>query len=232
MVKLVLEDVSVTIPIYNVRARSLRHEVMQRVGGAVNVPSDRGVVCVEALRTISLSLAPGDRVGLVGPNGAGKSTLLRVMAGAYEPTAGKMTVEGRVASLLDLSLGLEPELTGRENIELRAACLGLSRAETAARMDDIIAFSELGDFVDLPLRTYSSGMGLRLAFAVSTSVDADILLLDEVITVGDAAFAEKSCQRVEAMMERASILVIATHDEAIIGRWCNRVVRLTETTFP
>ena len=229
MVKLVLEQVSVSIPIYNASGRSLRRDVLRRVGGDLAGGAD-GVVRIEALKDVNLALTAGDRVGLVGPNGSGKSTLLRVMAGAYEPSSGRVTIEGRVASLLDLSLGLEPELTGRENIALRAACLGLSRAETEARMEEIVAFSELGAFIDLPLRTYSSGMGLRLAFAVSTAVDADILLLDEVITVGDAGFAEKARARMEAMMQRAAIVVMATHDAGLIETWCNRVVTMTPLT--
>ncbi|MHB2168697.1 ABC transporter ATP-binding protein [Alsobacter sp. R-9] len=220
-----LENVSVSIPIYNARSRSIRRDVLRRVGAGLH-GGDQEVVRVEALRGVTLSLRPGDRVGLVGHNGAGKSTLLRVLAGAYEPSAGRAVIRGRVAALLDIGLGMEPELTGRENILLRAACMGLTYREAKDLEPEIEAFCELGAFLDMPMRTYSSGMALRLAFAVSTSVAPDILLLDELVTVGDAAFAEKAKARMDALMEKAAIMVLATHDDAMIARLCNRVLRL------
>ena len=220
-----LVDVGVTIPIYNARSRSLRRDVLRRVGAGLAARDD-GAVRVEALRGVTLSLRPGDRVGLVGHNGAGKSTLLRVLAGAYEPSSGSVRIAGRVAALLDIGLGMEPELTGRENILLRAACMGVPLRQARALEPDIEAFCELGSFLDMPLRTYSSGMALRLAFAVSTCVQPDILLLDELVTVGDAAFAAKAQARMEALMDGAAIMVLATHDEAMIGKLCNRVIRM------
>lgn len=220
-----LVDVGVTIPIYNARSRSLRRDVLRRVGGGL-AGRDDGAVRVEALRGVTLSLRPGDRVGLVGHNGAGKSTLLRVLAGAYEPSSGSVRIAGRVAALLDIGLGMEPELTGRENILLRAACMGLSARQARALEPEIEAFCELGAFLDMPLRTYSSGMALRLAFAVSTCVEPDILLLDELITVGDAAFAARAEDRMTALMDKASIMVLATHDNAMIEKLCNRVIRM------
>lgn len=220
-----LVDVGVVIPIYNARSRSLRRDVLRRVGGGLAARED-GAVRVEALRDVTLSLRPGDRVGLVGHNGAGKSTLLRVLAGAYEPSSGRVHIAGRVAALLDIGLGMEPELTGRENILLRAACMGLSARQARALEPDIEAFCELGDFLDMPLRTYSAGMALRLAFAISTCVEPDILLLDELITVGDSAFAARAQARMEALMDRAAIMVLATHDEDLIERLCNRVIRM------
>lgn len=220
-----LENVCVSIPVYNARGRSLRNAVMRQVGGGLARGAD-DTLHVEALRDVTLSLRPGDRLGLVGHNGAGKSTLLRVLAGAYEPSSGRASIRGRVASLLDISMGMEPELTGRENIQLRAACLGLGKAETRALEPWIEEFCELGDFLDMPLRTYSTGMGLRLSFAVSTAAPADILLLDEWISVGDAEFAEKSHSRMDHCLKNAAILVLATHDHNAMSKICNRIIKL------
>lgn len=220
-----LEKVSISIPVYNARGRSLRSAIMRQVGAGLTRDAD-DVLRVEALRDMTLSLRPGDRLGLVGHNGAGKSTLLRVLAGAYEPSSGRASIKGRVAALLDISLGLEPELTGRENIALRAACLGLTRTETKALEPWIEDFCELGEFMDIPLRTYSSGMALRLAFGISTAAPADILLLDEIISVGDAGFAERATARMQELMNRAAILVLASHDESALARWCNRRITL------
>jgi ABC-2 type transport system ATP-binding protein/lipopolysaccharide transport system ATP-binding protein len=225
MVGIELERAGVSIPVYNASARSLRSDVLRRVGGGL-AAKQGDVLRIEALREVTLSLRPGDRVALVGHNGAGKSTLLRVCSGAYEPSSGRARIAGRVAALLDIGLGMEAELTGRENIALRAACMGMGAAETREREAEIEAFCELGPFIDMPLRTYSAGMALRLAFAVSTAWEADILLLDEMITVGDPGFAAKAHARMEALMSRAAIMVLATHDTAILRQWCNRAIRL------
>jgi ABC-type polysaccharide/polyol phosphate transport system ATPase subunit len=225
LASITLTRASVEIPIYNARGRSLRSNLLRRVGGQL-ASDDRDVVTVKALNEVSLSLRPGDRLGLLGHNGAGKSTLLRVFSGAYEPSGGTAEIVGTVSSLLDITMGMDSELTGAENIVLRGVLVGLSIREARALTPEVAEFSELGDYLNLPLRTYSSGMLLRLAFAVSTARRRDILLLDELIGVGDASFAAKARRRVEQMMDEASILAIASHDAAIIRQYCNRAILL------
>jgi ABC-2 type transport system ATP-binding protein/lipopolysaccharide transport system ATP-binding protein len=222
-----LNDVSVVFPIYNSRGRSLKSNVLRRVGGQLGRGSG-DIVCVQALRGVSLALSAGDRVGIVGHNGSGKSTLLRVMVGAYEPAAGTIAVEGRRSSLLDLTMGMDPELTGRENIRLRGVFLGMTFKEADALVPEVSAFAELGGFLDLPMRTYSSGMTLRLAFGVSTAVQPDIILMDEMVNVGDASFASKAERRIQSLMESAKILVLASHATEMLRRYCTTAIWMKE----
>jgi ABC-type polysaccharide/polyol phosphate transport system ATPase subunit len=222
-----LDNVHVEFPIYNARSRSLKNDFLRRVGGKVGA-DDADRITVQALQGITLDLKAGDRLGLIGHNGAGKSTLLRVLSGAYEPSLGRVETRGKVTSLVDLSMGMDFELTGRDNIVLRGVFLGMTFAQARALVPEIADFSELGSYIDLPMRTYSSGMTLRLAFGVSTAVQPDILLLDEMINVGDAGFAEKAQQRMKAMLERSRILVLASHDPATLRRYCNKAVLLQE----
>jgi ABC-type polysaccharide/polyol phosphate transport system ATPase subunit len=182
------------------------------------------VVVVRAIDDLSLKLESGDRLGLIGHNGAGKSTLLRVMAGIYPPTAGHIAVQGKTVPLLDISLGMDDQSTGRQNIRLRGLLLGMTDAEIKRKTEDIAEFTELGDYLDLPLRTYSSGMRVRLAFAISTAVEADILLLDEVLGVGDASFQEKANKRLQDLHARAEIVVLAIHSSDTIRKTCNKVL--------
>ena len=168
-----------------------------------------------ALRDISFSIEEGQSVALIGRNGAGKSTILNLLAGMLAPDAGSILVEGRVAPLLDLGAGFHGDLTGRENLVISAALMGLSRREVASRTEAIIDFAGLGDFIDQPLRTYSSGMGVRLAFAVATSVEADIVLIDEVLAVGDAAFQVKCFDRIRDLRARGKIFLCVSHSSAI-----------------
>jgi len=224
MTSITLRDVAVDFPIYNARGRSLRSNMLRHVGG--HIKGQDGSIVVEALRDINLDLRPGDRLALVGHNGAGKSTLLRVFAGAYEPTRGWAEVRGKVSSLLDMSMGMDPELSGRENIVLRGIFLGMTFGEVHRLIPSIGEFSGLGGFLDLPMRTYSSGMALRLAFAVSTAVQPDILLMDEMISVGDADFADRARERIEQVMENSHILALASHDPTVLRRYCNRAVLL------
>jgi len=222
-----LSKASVEFAIYNAHARSLRSDLLRRVGGRVNSGySDR--VTVQALRNIDLTLGAGDRVAIVGRNGAGKSTLLRVMAGAYEPSAGTAVIDGKVSSLLDMTMGMDFELTGRQNIVLRGVFLGMTFAGANALVPEIAEFSELGSFIDLPMRTYSSGMVLRLAFGVSTAIQPEIILLDEMIAVGDANFAQRAQERLDKFLSNASILVLASHRDEILLRYCTRAIRLQE----
>lgn len=227
MVSITLKNASVEFPIYNARSRSLRSNLIRRVGGMIE-PDSSDVVTVKALRDVSLSLKSGDRLALVGHNGAGKSTMLRLFSGAYEPSSGEAKIVGRVSSLLDITMGMDPELTGAENIILRGVFVGMSMAEAKAIIPEVAEFSELGDYLDLPMRTYSSGMTLRIAFAVSTARPPEILLLDELISVGDASFAKKAKQRIEAMMNKASILVLASHSSQMLKQYCNRAILMNE----
>jgi ABC-2 type transport system ATP-binding protein/lipopolysaccharide transport system ATP-binding protein len=227
MASITLRNVCVDFPIYNARGRSLKANVLRRVGGRID-SNNSEIITVEALRDVTLDLRPGDRLALVGHNGAGKSTLLRVLAGAYEPSRGVTEIHGKVSSLLDMTMGMDPELTGRENITLRGIFLGMTFRQTAEITPAIEEFTELGGFMDLPMRTYSSGMTLRLAFAVSTAVQPDILLLDEMISVGDMSFADKARSRLEQVMENSRILVLASHDPMILKRYCNKAVHLRE----
>lgn len=181
---------------------------------------------MKALQDLTLSIRSGERVGLIGHNGAGKSTLLKVMAGIYPPQRGRITTEGHICPLFEFITGFEMEATGWENIRTRALLLGMAPKEIDRKIDAIAAFSNLGEFLDIPLRHYSSGMCVRLAFATSTAVDPQILLLDEVMAAGDAAFMESARQRMNELMERASIVVFATHSLDVLPKFCERTLLL------
>jgi lipopolysaccharide transport system ATP-binding protein len=226
MTSIVFKNVSVDFPIYNASGRSLKKKLFQvATGGQLN-SNEQGRVSVRAIDGLNLELRDGDRVGLVGHNGAGKSTMLRLLSGVYEPTSGTAEINGTIGSLIDISLGIDPEASGRQNMYLRAGLLGLSRSTIEEHVDEIIEFSELGDFFDMPVRTYSSGMHLRLAFAVSTIVRPQILLMDEWLSVGDESFKEKAAQRMNNLVDATDILVIATHSRDLICSNCNRVLWL------
>lgn len=217
------EHVSVDFPIYSATNRSFKNTVMQAAtGGRVSFGADRTVI--RSLEDVSFKIRDGERVGLIGHNGAGKSTLLRALGKVYAPTFGDADIQGTIGSLVDISLGIDLEATGRENILIRGALLGLTQKEIKARFEEIIEFSELGAFIDMPVRTYSSGMHLRLAFAVATVIRPEILLMDEWLSVGDAAFNEKAEQRLQQLVQSSSILVIASHSRDLIEKICNRVM--------
>ena len=220
------QNVCVDFPIYNANGRSLKKRLIQVATGGQLGADPQGRVVVRALEDLSFTLKDGDRVALLGHNGAGKSTLLRLSSGVYEPSAGVARIEGEIGSLIDISLGIDPEATGRENIFLRGGLLGMTRREISNRIDEIIDFSELGDFVDMPLRTYSTGMHLRLAFAVSTIVRPEILLMDEWLSVGDEGFKHKAEKRLTELVESTNILVIASHSRDLVMHTCNRVIWL------
>jgi lipopolysaccharide transport system ATP-binding protein len=220
------QDVSVEFPIYENSHRSLKNRMIDiTTGGRIAKDMSRHTV-VTALDRINFDINHGEKVALVGHNGSGKTTLLRVLSGVYAPTHGKMSMSGRTASLLDVSMGLDPDATGFENIYLRGIMDGLKPAVIRGKIDEIADFTDLGDYLNLPVRTYSSGMMLRLAFAISTSVEADILIMDEWLSVGDAEFSLKAKQRLDEMVGQASILVIATHDPTLVSRICTRAIKL------
>jgi lipopolysaccharide transport system ATP-binding protein len=221
-----VRDLHVEFPIYGGKSRSLKNAVLRAATGGLIAEDAAHRVVVKALNGVSFELRDGDRVGLVGHNGSGKSTLLRVIAGAYEPVGGTIEVKGRIASMLNITLGMDYEATGYENILIRAVIMGFKPEEIDPLVDEIVAFSELGDYIDMPMRTYSSGMALRLAFAVSTCVTADILLMDEWLSVGDEAFKAKAQERLHALISQAKIMVLASHDESLIKSNCNKILRL------
>ena len=221
-----LRDVRVDFPIYEANARSLKARLaVMGTGGRIGI-SQTGGVSIEALQDITLAFEAGDRVALLGHNGAGKSTLLRVLAGIYEPVSGVLERSGRVGSLFDLALGMDPDATGWENITIRGMLMGMRRREVLAMRDEIGAFSDLGDYLSMPVRTYSSGMMLRLAFSVCTSFAPEILLMDEWLSVGDAAFVEKAETRMREVVSNAGIVVLASHSVELLRHVCNRGVLL------
>lgn len=226
MASIVARNLMVEFPIYGTKSRSMKNAFMRAATGGLLAKGTDERVVVRALRDISFRFDVGDRVGIIGHNGSGKSTLLRVLAGAYEPTGGEIDVTGKVASMLSITLGMDFEATGYENIYLRATVMGMRSSEIEPLLGEISEFSELGDYLDMPVRTYSSGMAMRLAFAVSTSVSADIILMDEWLNVGDPSFSVKAESRLNELVNKAKILVFASNDENMIRKNCNRILRL------
>jgi ABC-type polysaccharide/polyol phosphate transport system ATPase subunit len=219
------QALSVRYPVLSSSARSLKNRLLSRTTGG-RISGERGIVEVQALDGVSFTLSAGERVGLIGHNGSGKSTLLRVLAGIYYPSAGALRVNGRVAAVFDTAFGMDPDSTGYENIILRGLYLGISTAEMKRRMDDIAAFTELGDFLDMPMRTYSAGMGARLAFAISTTVEADVLLLDEGVSGADDAFMVHAKRRMQDLIKRSPVVVMASHEEEVLRAFCTRGIVL------
>ena len=227
MAEIVLKDVVAEFPIYGSQL-SLRNVLFGRVvGGVLRRQNDTGQrVVVRALDNVSLTINHGDQVGIIGHNGAGKSTMLRVFAGIYEPSQGTISIEGRVSPLFNTSPGLDLDDTGYENIVTCGLLLGMTRAEIERKLPEIEAFSELSDYLALPARTYSSGMLVRLGFAIATAIDPEILLLDEELGAGDARFAMQAAKRVKGLIDRSSIMVLASHSAELISQMCNRAILL------
>jgi hypothetical protein len=221
-----LQDITVQFPIYSFHSRSLKNSLVGKITGGEIGRDVSNHVAVTALQELTLHLKEGDRLGVMGPNGAGKSTLLRVIAGIYEPTSGSVKVEGRIASLIDISLGMESEASGFENIRMRGVMMGLTLRQIKSLEEEIAEFTELGPYLNMPIRSYSTGMHMRLGFAVSTAVPADILLMDEWLSVGDEAFKVKAEKRLEDYVKKSSILVIASHSEQTIKKLTNQTLKL------
>lgn len=220
-----LQQVNLDYPLVGMGSRSLKSRLLGTATGGL-VSSGDAIPVVKALRDVTLSLGKGDRLGLVGHNGAGKSTLLKVLAGIYQPTSGTITTRGRIVSTLNISLGMEPEATGFENIVIRGLLLGMKRSEINQKIEEIAQFTELGDYLDMPVRIYSSGMATRLAFATVTAMDSDILLMDEVIGTGDASFMDKAEKRLNEFLNRSKIIVLASHADHVIKKFCNKAILL------
>lgn len=226
MASIDLKDISVDFPVYNVNARSFKKQFLRLATGGSVIGDTRNHVVVKALNDISISFKNGDRIGLIGHNGSGKSTFLRLLARIYEPSAGHIKIDGNVSPMLDITHGIETEFTGKENIIIRGTVLGLTRAQIQEKIAEIADFSGLGDYLSMPIRTYSNGMFVRLAFAISTSINPDILLIDEVFGAGDSDFMEKARKKMLSLLQQSSIVVMATHSDELIKELCNKALLL------
>jgi ABC-type polysaccharide/polyol phosphate transport system ATPase subunit len=226
MASVELSNVTVDFPIYG-SSMSFRTELFQRAtGGLIRREGAKKRVTVRGLDQVSVVIREGDRLALMGHNGAGKSTMLKTLAGIYEPTAGDVKVVGRLSPLFNLSPGWETDDTGYENIENCGLLLGMSRTEIMAKRPEIAEATGLGNYLDLPVRTYSTGMVLRLAFSIATAIDPEILILDEGLSAGDASFAAVAKARINALLNRSSILVLASHSTELLKAWCNKAILL------
>jgi ABC-2 type transport system ATP-binding protein/lipopolysaccharide transport system ATP-binding protein len=225
MARISLAGVGVDFPVYHASARSLgRFAIASALGGTLRREGRRTTIA--ALTDVDLDLADGDRLALIGANGAGKTTLLRTMAGIYAPRLGRVERDGRLTAMISLGVGLNPDRSGLANIPLLAMHLDIAPAEIRPHIDEIVAWTELGAFIDAPVRTYSAGMVTRLTFAVSTAIAPDILLLDEWLGIGDAGFQLKAYERMASFVGGSSILVLASHSGELLRGWCNQAVRL------
>ncbi len=225
MPHILAERLSIAFPLYHVGARSLKKRLIASTIPRLRTDSSNRVV-VAALNELSFEIRSGERVALVGHNGAGKTTLLRTLAGVYEPVGGRLEVVGQIGSLIDPSAGMDVDATGRENIVLRGLFRGLDQQQSEAMAEEAGAFSGLGEFLDVPMRTYSAGMQVRLSFAIATLMQPDVLLMDEWFSAGDADFMARAQQRLEALVQKAEILVLASHNMAAVRAWCTRAIRL------
>jgi ABC-type polysaccharide/polyol phosphate transport system ATPase subunit len=228
--RIVIDNLHLDFPIYGTQHLSLRHAIYRRATGGVIFHDDQhsGRVLVKALNGITMELNEGDRVGLIGHNGAGKSTLLKAVAGIYEPVQGKILVKGRITPLFDMMPGLDPEDTGYENILTCGLLLGMSRDDLETKIPQIEEFSELGEYLSLPVRTYSAGMMARLGFALVTAIDPDVLLMDEGFGAADLRFAERSARRMDEFIGRSRIMVLASHSDSMITSICNKAAWLNQ----
>ena len=226
MAAIFLKNVGLDIPIYDVSQASLKKALLGRTIGGRFAQSG-SYLTVNALKNLNFEAHDGDRIALVGDNGAGKSTLLRVVSHVYPPTSGSVHIIGKVSPMFDTTLGINMDATGLENIQIAGTIWGMTRAQIKNSIDDIVDFTELGDYLKIPIRTYSNGMLLRLAFAIATVRDPEILLIDEVIGAGDAGFFQKAFARLLKLVERSHILMIATHQDDTLRLLCNKAVWLS-----
>ena len=221
MASIELKNVTVDLPIYGAHNMNLKGRVANFLARR-----ETEVEIIRALNDVSLSIKDGDRIGIVGPNGAGKTTLLRVMAGILKPSQGEVTIQGSVVSMIDQGLGMDPQCSGIENIFRRGIFLNQSTQQMQGRVDDIVEFSGLGNRIRHPLYTYSSGMKARLAFSIATSVEPEILIIDEGIGAADEEFSERAALRLDAFLNNAGILLLASHSNQLIQSWCTKKIFL------
>ncbi len=226
MAKVIFRDVSLEYPIHDGRTTSLRNRLVKVGTGGILQKSGANAICVKALESVSFEINDGDSVGLVGHNGSGKTTLLRAIAGIYGPSKGKIITEGNISTIIELGAGMEDELSGYENIMRMGLLLGLKTDVINNKMTEIADFTELGNFLEMPVRTYSAGMTMRLMFAVATCVKQDILLVDEMFATGDKEFQKKAYERMHDLITSAKIFVFASHSAELIGEFCNRIFYL------
>jgi lipopolysaccharide transport system ATP-binding protein len=226
MAELKGKNITVDFPIYGNGTRSLKKSIVNAASGGYFAHDVSEKLVIRALDDISFHFVPGDRVGLFGHNGAGKSTLLRVMAGIYEPTSGSLLSKGRIAAMLSITLGMDLEATGMDNIFTRGYVMGIKPKMMSSLVEEITEFSGLGDYLHLPYRTYSSGMAMRLAFSISTCIRADIILMDEWLSVGDAEFVDKAKAKLDMMISEAKILVLASHSIELLKSQCNKIFEI------
>jgi ABC-type polysaccharide/polyol phosphate transport system ATPase subunit len=223
-----LRDVAVEFPVYQAGARSLKKILIAgtTLGNLAHDAHDR--VLVRALNGVTLDIKDGERLGIIGPNGAGKTTLLKVLAGIYKPTRGQVRISGRATALINASVGLNPDATGRENIIVRGLYMDVHPREMRARIDEIAEFTELSSYLDMPVRTYSAGMMVRLAFAISTCIQPEILILDEWLAAGDAQYLAKAQRRMAQFVAASSIVILASHSLHLIEHWCRQAIFLKD----
>lgn len=231
--RVAFKNVTVDFQIFDANSRSIKRSLVldkvaefvsrSSVGGRVHRDSS-GVVTVRALDNVDFQLEDGDRVAILGHNGAGKTTMLRVAAGIYEPLVGEVVTHGRVMPLFNIMEGLAHDATGLEMIRVRGSLLGLTDKDIREKTPEILEFCDLGDFIDMPVRTYSTGMLVRLMFAITTAIESEILIMDEFIGAGDAAFLERAQPRLKRFVGRASVLLVATHNPSIASEWCNKAM--------
>lgn len=216
----------VSFPVLHASNQSIKNKVIGAVTGGKLSKDHDGVTFVEGLKDVSLKIRKGERIGIVGHNGSGKSTLLRVFSGIYTPISGNAQIDGNVTSLINIGLGIDPEATGIENIKLRAAMMGISAKELKGYMNEIIDFSGLGEFIHMPFRTYSSGMQMRLAFSVSTTIKPQILIMDEWLSLGDSEFETRAKSRMNELLNLTEILILASHSKSLLLENCDRLIWL------
>jgi lipopolysaccharide transport system ATP-binding protein len=226
MAELKGQNITVDFPIYGNGSRSLKKSIVNATSGGYFARDASEKLVIRALDDVSFHFVSGDRVGLFGHNGAGKSTLLRVLAGIYEPTSGSLFSKGCIASMLSITLGMDLEATGMDNIFTRGYVMGIKPKMMSSLVEEITEFSGLGDYLHLPYRTYSSGMAMRLAFSISTCIRADIILMDEWLSVGDAEFVDKAKAKLDMMISEAKILVLASHSIELLKSQCNKIFEI------
>lgn len=225
--KINVRNASLEFPIHNSSSGSLKNTFVKAIaGGVLKKDTSSNAILVKALNRINLNIKEGERIGLIGHNGAGKSTLLRLLSNIYQPSSGHVSVNGTVTSLININLGIDQECTGIENIIIRGKILGITNDKLPDYIKEVVEFSELGDFIHLPFRTYSSGMRLRLAFAASTIIAPDILIFDEWLSTGDRLFKEKSNKHLKKLVDDSKVMVIASHSIQLIKNMCTRVIWL------